>query len=160
MSTPSFSLLQGDPAGWGNPPAGKTYLGVTLAGQLAIKQPDGSVTVLVTGGQPAFHAQAVAGASANIAPGAPIHTEQLNISGAARTIPITVLTTGAPVTGSLVFIALLLPATPGINLQLFSGANLLAEFDNDGTFRTGTWALYFDGADWVIRQAQFPAYNA
>jgi hypothetical protein len=48
MILPSLSLLQGDPAEWGIPPVGKTFVGINEAGQLVLKQNDGTIQIVVT----------------------------------------------------------------------------------------------------------------
>lgn len=158
MATPSLLFLKGDPATWPAIPAGKTGIGANAAGQIAVKQDDGSVSILGAGTTPTFNAQTSNTGTVTITPGAPIHTEVVTLTGAARTAPLNVATAGRTA-GNRLSLLVKIPASAGFTLQLNNDAAQIDTFGpSDGLIVTGVWELYFDGTAWNILSALFPAF--
>lgn len=160
MSKASFSLVQGLPADWGSPPEGKTYLGVNTAGQLVLKQSDGTITPLIVGGTPSLHKQTNASGIVSVAPSTPVHTEVVTLAGSARAVPVQISEDNSPADGARIFLKFIFPALAGLIVTLYSGDSTeLATFTTDGVVLTGTWELYCDGGVWALQLALVPAYN-
>lgn len=160
MSKASFSLVQGDPSEWGAPSEGKTYLGINTAGQLVLKQSDGTITPLIVGGTPSLHKQTSASGIVTVSPSTPVHTEVVTLAGSARAVPVQISEDNSPADGARVFLKFIFPAIASLDISIYSGdSTLLATFSTDGVVLTGTWELYCDNGVWAIQLAQVPAYN-
>lgn len=159
MSNPSFILLQTDPSGWSNPPAGKTALGVNALGQIVTRQSDGTEAILL-GTNPSLHKQTNASGGAGIAPTTPFHTEIITVTGTARSLAAVISEVNIA-DGWQLRILFLLPPVSGIDLQLFSNATQVAEFSSDGAVRAACFEYVFDAAagHWVSLRETIPAFT-
>lgn len=158
MANPSLSLLQTDPSTWANPPAGKTYIGTNDAGQLVTKVHDGS-PVIVASGDPSLNKQAIAGASATVTPAASQHTEVITVSGAARTLQVTVAETDLS-DGAACRIKFILPATALIVIEVVSDGSVIWSFSNQtGAILKALFECYKDGGAWAPLVENVPAYT-
>lgn len=160
MSNPSFSLLQGDPATWPTPPAGKTLMGINAAGAICLKQSDGSVIVVLTG-SPSYNAQATSAGAIVVSPRASVHTEVLTITGGARTSNVNLLANGLP-DGSRCVILFKLPATAGIILEVFDAgtATLLSTIDNEtAAVLKASTEYVLSGGIWSPLRELIPAFT-
>ncbi len=160
MANPSFILKQVDPAAWGLPAEGKTFVGINEDGQIVLKQHDGSVTVLTIGGVPSLHKQInSSGAVITVTPTTAAHKEIITIAGAARVQVINIAATALS-DGSEADIIFNLPATSGIVLEVYSGVDLVWTYTNDtGQAINAKFAAYKDGAGWSPLNGYAPAYN-
>lgn len=158
MATASFQLCQGDPTTWGTPPVGKTFFGVNDAGAITIKQNDGSITVL-TNSDPSAAIAANASGVTTVSPSAAIHSQVVNVTGAARTVPI-VLATG---TGKIIDLLVTLPSAPNFLLNIRNndvGGVVLFTFDNSGdpVVTTVNARFAYISGIWVLMGVTAPAY--
>lgn len=160
MAKPAFTLLQGDPATWPLPDAGKTALGVNQFGQLVIKQSDGSIVVVGTAAVATLNKQAnSSGAPITVTPGGPLHTEVLTITGAARTQPVLMAATSLG-NGSRATLLLILPATANLIVEVYNDASLVWSFTNQtGTPIKAALELFKDSGAWSPLSESIPAYN-
>lgn len=151
--------MQGDPASWSKPVAGKTAIGVNDAGAVCIKQSDGTVTVLGDGGGASVsgHKQSSSVGTVDILVTSAIWTEIVSLSGVLRTIPIVISLTNIA-DFRRIAIKLLFPTLPtGSIIQLYSDTDLIATFTADGLITSGVFNVYGDDGDWVLESSQFPA---
>ena len=155
MANPSFSLLDTDPATWGTPPEGKTYIGTNESGQIVTKTTDGTTTVLVTGA-PSVNAVASSTGTVTVTPGAPFHTEQITLSGTARTVPI-LLGDGATVAGGGLTLVILNTSGEELILTTYYGATLLDTTYMTGDILSACFEFYFNSG-WKKKLLTLPAY--
>lgn len=158
MSTPSFSLLQTDPSTWGNPPDGKTFVGVNTDGALVIKTQTG-ISVLGSAG-PALGKQSNSdGTAITVTPISVIHKEIITLLGTARTQVVNITLTGLG-DGAGATILFYMPSTPGILVQIFTGATMLWSFQNDsGAPIKAAVEFYKDGTAWAVLRENIPAFT-
>ena len=158
MATASFQLCQGDPTTWGTPPVGKTFFGVNAAGAITIKQNDGTITVL-TNSDPSAAVVANASGVTTVTPSASIHSQVVNVTGSARTVPV-VLAVG---TGKIIDLLVTLPSAPNFVLQVRNSdpsGVVLMTFDNSGdpVITTVNCRFAYIGGIWVLMGVSIPAY--
>lgn len=159
MSTASFSLLDGDPTTWGVPPVGKTFVGVNLAGQLVVKQNDGTITAIVPS-TPALAASDNSSGPTTITPTSSIQRYILNVQGASRNVPIILAIAGAA-EGYSVDLLVKVPAIAGFVLKLLNAdgsGTQLDSYTTDGNNVTVKWTALFQSGAWVLFGASAPAY--
>lgn len=153
----ALNLLQGDPADWGVPLAGRTLCGVNQSGNFCVKQSDGSVVVFSQGISPGLHKQTSATGTVDVTIGSLIWTEVVTLTGVQRTIPVVVASTNIG-DGARLFLKLSFAALPaGSIIQIYSGVTLLAQFTADGLVLNGSVELYGDTGAWIVDKVSFPA---
>ncbi len=158
MSSPIIVGLQGVPTTWGVPPVGKTMLGINEAGNLVLKQNDGSITTIVSSA-PGFVEVVNPSGTSTITATSSVMTAILDVTGTARAVPVVLAVAGAAA-GTRLSLRVNLPAAAGLAIQLrnaTSGGTLLDSFTSDGSILSVVWELYFDGGSWNILSAQAPA---
>lgn len=158
MSSPFIIGLEGDPTLWANPPAGKTAIGVNLAGQVVVKQSDGSIQTITTSA-PGVHTQASGSGNVTITPTAGVFAEILTLSGGARSVPI-ILATASIVDGTRLTITVLLAGIAGLALDFRNGSGggaQVASFTSAGELN-GCWEFVMVSGTWTPVRAQVPAY--
>lgn len=160
MSSPSFLLLQGDPADWALPPTGKTYIGLNESGQLVTKQHDGTITVIGTGGTPSLNKQANSdGSVITVTPTTSQHTEILTFTGIARTQVVNLVETDLG-DGSLAGVLINAPATAGIVIELYSDSEKIWSYVNEsGAAEKAFVEFYKDSTVWKVRLSAVPAFT-
>lgn len=151
-------LLQSDPAGWTVLP-GKTDIGINALGQLCLKQPDGSVTVIASS-TPSVEQLSNSSGNTTISPTQPFHSAIVTVNAAApRTVPL-IVSTLSPITGGVVEINLVLPAIIGVIIDLRNGSASGVQLDTfvtDGNVLSGFWQLKYFSGQWNVTQSKFPA---
>lgn len=158
MANPSFSLLQTDPTTWDLPPVGKTYVGINDAGQIVLKQHDGSVTV-VESGDPSLHKQASSAGTIAVTPTTAQHTEVITVTGAARTSPVLIAGTTLS-DGSRALLLFKLPATANVILEIYSDATLIGVVQNQtGDVLKAAVEFFLDAGVWAPLRENIPAYT-
>lgn len=159
MSTASFSLLESDPTTWGVPPVGKTFVGINLAGQIVIKQNDGTITAVVPS-TPALGASTNSSGPSTITPTSSIQRFILDVQGAPRSVPVILDIAGAAA-GYSVEVLIKLPATAGFVFHLLNADGSGVELDrytSDGNTVTLKWMAVFQAGAWVLFGGMAPAY--
>jgi hypothetical protein len=162
MSTASFSLLQGDPSTWGVPPVGKTFVGINAAGQLVLKQNDGSISPVLSF-IPANQQLVNAFGATDIVPPALITSTYLLISGTARTVPVSLKTAGI-VDGQILRLRLTFPALDNLIVNIYNentGGTLLSSFQSatGSGITNGLWTFVAGGGVWALDSNQVPAIS-
>lgn len=155
---PALVLLQSDPSLWDLPPLGKTYIGLNLAGQVTIKQHDGTVTVLQNSA-PGGGNLGNSGGTTTITPASAITSYVLAITAGARTVPI-VLDIAGQSEGNILEILISQPGA-GFLVQLRNATGsgtVLDSYTSDGFSATAYWRAKFTGGAWVLLFGKAPAY--
>lgn len=158
MSSPFIIGLQGDPALWANPPAGKTAVGVNQAGLFTLKQSDGSITTVVPSA-PGVGVQASGSGNVTITLTAAVYAAIVTLSGSARSVPI-ILATAGVIEGSRLTITVLLAGIAGLSLDFRNGTGggaQVASFVSGGE-PNGCWEFVLISGTWTPVRAQVPAY--
>lgn len=158
MSSPFIIGLQGDPATWANPPAGKTAVGVNQAGLFTLKQSDGSITTVVPSA-PGVGVQASGSGNITVTLTAAVFAALITLSGAARTVPI-ILATAGVIDGSRLTITVLLANIAGLALDFRNGTGggaQVASFTSEGE-PNGCWEFVMIAGTWTPLRAQVQAY--
>lgn len=107
-----------------------------------------------------FDTQANAGGNSVISPSSGMHSEIITFTGAAGT-RICNIVTAARTSGDTVAFTALLPATPGVRVQVTNGTvggTVLFDYRSDGLTRTFFCRLVFDGVNWQPQFFTAPAY--
>lgn len=137
--------------------AGKTTVGINLAGQWTLKQADGTIVVLAAG--TAFHDQNNSGGNGSIAPTGQIATEEITFSGGGGVRQFSIAATGVAA-GAILIVSMLFPTVTGIRIQIFNAnlsGTLLTDYTSDGTGAPVTAMYFFDGTNWNQAAALAPA---
>lgn len=159
MATASFSLLKGDPSTWGVPPVGKTFVGINAAGQIVVKQNDGTITAIVPS-TPALGAADNTSGPTTITPTSSIQRYILNVQGASRNVPVILDVAGAA-EGYSIEVLIKVPAVAGFVVKLLNADGSGTQLDSwttDGNNVTLKWYAVYQSGAWVLFGAQAPAY--
>ncbi len=161
MSTASLQLIQGDPATWGVPAEGKTFVGIDESGLLTLKQNDGSIITLATN-VPGFSSVVNSSGTTTISPTTPVWRQIVDIQNSPRDVPI-VLDVDGMVEGSVINLLIKMPDTAGFIAKVYNASGsgtLLAQVANAGdpVIVTAQYSFVFTSGAWVLFSALVPAY--
>lgn len=154
-------LLQSDPAAWTVLP-GKTAIGINGAGQLCLKQPDGTVTILTSSG-PSSSAQNNTAGTTTVTPSQPVHSAEVTLLGTSIRTAVIALSTVSPIDSATIDLtALVENDVAGITIEVRdsdAGGELLATFTTGGdAVVTAFWSFVYRSGQWNLKQAQIPAF--
>lgn len=162
-STMPFNLLQQDPAGW-TPLANHTLIGINTSGQVAIKQPDGSVQIF-TSSTPSQSNQSNSSGTTSVVPTQPLHTAQVVLDGTTTRTAVIALDTTSPVIGGIIRLTALFvsyAAIAGLTIEVRdtdAGGTLLASYTTGGdNIVSAYWEFVYRDGQWNITNANIPAY--
>lgn len=159
MATASLSLLQGDPTTWGNPPVGKTYVGVNAIGQVTTRQSDGSINTIFS--TPEVSTYSNMGGATTVVAASVDQIASVNISGLARNVPI-ILATAGIVDGQQLRLRLDFLPLDGLTIRVYDSSVLgvlLSSFDSStgSGITSAFYAFYGLGGQWFLLNNQVPA---
>ena len=130
------------------------------AGYVTVYNPGQDVEPVPTFQVVSYEAVTNTTGNTTITPPRQIHTEVVTLAGFARTSNF-ILAIDSPITGSRISLLFLLPATPGITLNILteslSGA-LLATFTTDTNESNISIEFVFNGTSWAVLNAIIPAF--
>ena len=128
--------------------------GVTNAGALVVFGAGtvnfynaGSATPAAVAGQTDFNAQTNNAGNGSVLPLSQLHTEQITVTGAARTSTFAVTSAAGAYAGALVNVAMILPATAGITINFTNqttGGTQIASLTTDGYSLNAQAVFYLD----------------
>jgi hypothetical protein len=130
------------------------------AGYVTVYNPGGSVAPIPTSQVVSYHASTNSAGDTTISPTRQIHTEVITVTGFARTSNF-ILEEDSPFTGARTNILFLLPATPGITLNIYNDSlsgTLLATFTTDANESNISIEFVYNGTAWAVLNAIIPAF--
>jgi hypothetical protein len=160
MATASLSLLQGDPATWGNPPVGKTYVGVNEAGQIVTKQSNGAYTILSSGSLSLSEYSNTTG-NTSVAIQAIQQLTIVTVTGVARSVPI-ILETAGLTEGQQLEVRANFLALDNLFIRFYNTDTLgapISQFQSStgSGIVSGYWKFYVKNGIWQLLSNFIPA---